>query len=299
MDWKALPSLAALRAFDALAREGSLSAAGRELNVTHAAVAQHLRALEDFFGETLALRDGQAMRLTPTGQELATALGEGFDRIAEGVAAIRDRSADRPVMVTLTPSFAETWLTAADRRLLGRAPRRSRSASPPRWRWPTCAATASTIANPVRRWRLARMRRGAARPESLFVVVAAPGYTTCTSLDGLLAEGRHAWFFSGAAREQKVWGEAIGVDFSAEAVRELPSNSLVLQAVRAGLGLAVQSRALVEPDLAAGTLAALHEGDPRGLGYHIVTRPGVLSPGARAFRAWLRAAARQANVPQT
>ncbi|MEJ2018989.1 MAG: LysR family transcriptional regulator [Maritimibacter sp.] len=63
MDWSRLPSLAALRAFDALARNGSLSAAARQLNVTHAAIAQHLRTLENFFGESLATRNGQAMQL--------------------------------------------------------------------------------------------------------------------------------------------------------------------------------------------------------------------------------------------
>ena len=85
MDWSRIPSLAALRAFEALARHNSLSAAARDLNVTHAAIAQHLRALETHFGESLATRDGQTMKLTETGRDLADALGEGFGRIAEGV----------------------------------------------------------------------------------------------------------------------------------------------------------------------------------------------------------------------
>lgn len=42
----ALPPLAALRAFEATARHLSFSAAGRELNVTHVAVAQQVRRLE-------------------------------------------------------------------------------------------------------------------------------------------------------------------------------------------------------------------------------------------------------------
>ena len=68
-----------------------------------------------------------------------------------------------------------------------------------------------------------------------------------------------------------------------------------LEAARAGLGLSIQSKALVAPDLDSGQLTTLYEGDPEGLGYYIVTRPGVLSPGARAFRAWLRKMA-QAQV---
>lgn len=298
MDWKALPSLAALRAFDALAREGSLSAAGRALNVTHAAVAQHLRALEDFFDETLAIRDGQAMRLTPTGRELAAALGEGFDRIAEGVAEIRDRSADRPVMVTLTPSFAETWLMPRIGAFWAAQPEIEIRLAPSMaladlrrdgidiairfgdGNWPGCDVEPLDL--------------------SRFAVVAAPGYSDAEGLDALLAERRHTWFFSSATSEQRIWGAAIGVDFDRETVREMPSNALVLGAVRAGLGLAVQSRTLVEADLVAGALVPLHEeNDARGLRYHIVTRPGLLSPGAKVFRNWLRKASRQANVPQT
>ena len=110
MNWKDIPSLAALRAFEALARHGSLSGAARELNVTHAAVSQHLRQLESALDEPLARREGQGMALTDAGRDLALALGEGFARIAEGVAQLRDRRAQRLVVVALTPSFAESWL---------------------------------------------------------------------------------------------------------------------------------------------------------------------------------------------
>ena len=46
MDWRDIPSLAALRAFEAAARCGSFTKAASELNVTHAAIAQHVRAIE-------------------------------------------------------------------------------------------------------------------------------------------------------------------------------------------------------------------------------------------------------------
>lgn len=39
MNWRDIPSLPALRAFEVAARAGSFSAAARELNVTHAAIA--------------------------------------------------------------------------------------------------------------------------------------------------------------------------------------------------------------------------------------------------------------------
>jgi LysR family glycine cleavage system transcriptional activator len=45
MDWRTIPSLSALRAFEAMARLGDFSAAARELNVTHAAISQQVRYL--------------------------------------------------------------------------------------------------------------------------------------------------------------------------------------------------------------------------------------------------------------
>jgi LysR family glycine cleavage system transcriptional activator len=289
MDWSRIPSLSALRAFDALARHGSLSAAARDLNVTHAAIAQHLRALEAHFAETLATRDGQAMRLTETGYELAEALGEGFDRIAEGVASILDRNALRPITVSLTPTFAEVWLMPRMRQFWDRHPDVEIRLLP------------SILLSDLRRDGIdLAIRFGTGEwpgyeveplSVSRFVVVAAPGYTKVQSLDDLGSLGAYDWYFSSAANEQRVWGRAIGVDFDKVGAMDMANNGMVLSAVRSGLGLSIQSRTLVEPDLASGQLVTLHEGDPEGLGYYIVTRPGVLTPGARAFRAWLRSMA--------
>ncbi|GKY86490.1 LysR family transcriptional regulator [Sinisalibacter aestuarii] len=290
MDWSRIPSLAALRAFDALARHGGYSAAARELNVTHAAIAQHVRTLETHFGEALAARDGRTIRLTDTGIELAAALADGFAKIEDGVTRILDRNTSRPVVVSLTPTFAETWLM----------PRMGTF-------W---AAHPEIEVRLVPGIALVDMRRDGidlairfgdgdwpgyeVEPLDLsqFVVVAGRGYTEARDLAALGDLSRHYWFFSGASREQAVWGREIGVDFAQVRSEEMANNSIALSAVRAGLGLSIQSRALVESDLAAGVLYSLFEGDPAGLGYHIVTRPGVLSPGARTFRAWLRTLAR-------
>ena len=52
------PPLAALRAFEAVARLGSLSRAAAELSVTKSAVSHQLRALEADLGVTLLRRGG-------------------------------------------------------------------------------------------------------------------------------------------------------------------------------------------------------------------------------------------------
>lgn len=290
MDWSRIPSLAALRAFEALARNGTLSSAARELNVTHAAIAQHLRALETHMGEKLAARDGQTLRLTETGDDLAQALAEGFGRITEGVTDILDRSAIRPITVTLTPTFAETWLMPRIGAFWSAHPEIELRLVP------------SIGLSDLRRDGIdLAIRFGSGDWAGLdveplaisrFAVVAAPGYSAARDLATLGDLSHHNWIFSDAAREQQIWGRAIGVDFADVGAQEMPSNSLVLSAVRAGLGLSIQSKALVGADVANGQLVILHEGDPGGLGYHLVSRPGVLSPGAKVFQSWLRKTAR-------
>jgi LysR family glycine cleavage system transcriptional activator len=79
-----LPSLTALRAFAATAELRSFSQAARALNVTHAAVAQQVRALEDQLGRPLVQREGRGVSLTTDGEHLADALNEGFSAMQRG-----------------------------------------------------------------------------------------------------------------------------------------------------------------------------------------------------------------------
>ena len=91
-----LPSLTSLRAFEAAARLGGFSAASRELNVTHAAVAQQVRGLEAALGVTLLARAGRGMALSPEGERLATALTAGFESISAAIEEVKAGEDGRP-----------------------------------------------------------------------------------------------------------------------------------------------------------------------------------------------------------
>lgn len=110
MKWHDIPSLAALRAFETAARHGSFSAAARDLNVTHAAIGQHVRALENHFGQSLMQRVGRGMAVTPDGRLLADRLSDAFGMIASATHDLLDQSKSRAIRVALTPSFASDWL---------------------------------------------------------------------------------------------------------------------------------------------------------------------------------------------
>ena len=77
-----LPSLNALRCFEAAARSGSFSRAAEELNVTQSAVSHQVRQLEQWFGMTLFDRLGRQTIPTAKGQELARSLAEALDIMA-------------------------------------------------------------------------------------------------------------------------------------------------------------------------------------------------------------------------
>ena len=108
MRWRDLPSLSALRAFDATARSGSFAEAGRMLNVTHAAVTQAVRGLEAELGMQLVRRAGRTVALTAAGERLAKALDDGFGAVEAGLQALREAEARRVVRVTTTTFIAET-----------------------------------------------------------------------------------------------------------------------------------------------------------------------------------------------
>ena len=86
----ALPHLPlnALRAFEAAARLGSMSAAAGELGVTHGAVSRHVRALEAQFGLSLLGRLARLVEPTPTGAHLAVSLGDAFGLMQLGVSRL-------------------------------------------------------------------------------------------------------------------------------------------------------------------------------------------------------------------
>ncbi|WEK57129.1 MAG: LysR family transcriptional regulator [Candidatus Brevundimonas phytovorans] len=104
----ALPSLNALRAFEAMARTGSATLAGAELNVTHSAVSRQVKALEAQMGVRLFEGPRHALSLTRAGRDLLPGLTVAFDGVAAAVA--RARSAGQDLHVAVNASLSVKWL---------------------------------------------------------------------------------------------------------------------------------------------------------------------------------------------
>src|SRR5262245_38145239 len=104
-----LPSLNALRAFEAVARTGSVRAAAIELNVVHGAVSQQIKALEEQIGAALFERKGRRLSLTDHGKRYADALNSAFSIIERAGHELTPHPS-KPFRLGIPESMAAYWL---------------------------------------------------------------------------------------------------------------------------------------------------------------------------------------------
>lgn len=286
MTYRRLPSLNALRAFEAAARHRSVTRAADELAVTPGAVSRQIRALEEGTGLALFLRGPGGLSLTASGQALMAASGAALDRLEEGIAEARRAARPVPLSVGAYSLFASRWLI-------------------PRWgrlreRHPGIEIALTTGADPLE-----------LLPGKFDAVIAVaedrprPGFridpllpieTLPVCAPGLVDPGGFRWagktLLHSRQRPQD-WArwlesEAIaGVD--PEAGPAFESISLAIDAAREGLGVAMAIRGLVGPDLAAGRVVVPVPGVRRSSrSFVLMVEAGRLGePALRDFRDWL------------
>jgi LysR family transcriptional regulator, glycine cleavage system transcriptional activator len=105
-----LPSLNALKAFEASARHESFTDAATELFVTHAAISRHIRELEETLGTELFTRTGRGVELTEAGTRFGQRLTPLFDQLADAAREAAAVGAARTLRVSVEPAFASRWL---------------------------------------------------------------------------------------------------------------------------------------------------------------------------------------------
>src|SRR5436190_20422242 len=101
-----------LTAVRAVAEVQNLRAAAETLNLTHSAVSQQIRGLEEQLGFALFERRGRRVVLNPAGQALLRSAQGALALLDDGVeaaAAAATGEAQR-LRVTVLPSFANRWM---------------------------------------------------------------------------------------------------------------------------------------------------------------------------------------------
>jgi len=105
-----LPSLNALKAFEAAARHASFTQAADELCVTQGAVSHQVKALEAELGCRLFNREHRRLVITSAGQSYLGVVRDAFDRLALGTENLLQRHNAGMLTVNTSPNFASKWL---------------------------------------------------------------------------------------------------------------------------------------------------------------------------------------------
>jgi LysR family glycine cleavage system transcriptional activator len=275
-----LPPLAALRAFEATARLGGVTAAAAALGVTQSAVSRQVIALERWLGLPLFLRRHRRLDLPAAGRRLAATAREAFERLA--VAAAELRSDGRELALVVSPSFAVRWLMPRLDRFFARHPRLElRLVARER---PLVTANLA-LEGAIDYARGDALPAGAsALLEDSSVAVASPGYLAAApQLETPADLRRHRLLLATEDDwDWRAWAEAAGASLprAARGYRLL-TDELAVQAALSGSGLALMTRALVADELASGRLVVPRPLPAATLGYYYLRPPGDPVAGQR------------------
>lgn len=299
---KLTPSMSLLLAFEAAARHQSFTRAAEELALTQSAVSRQVQALEAMLEVALFVREGKRITPTDAGRAYMAELGDALARIRDATLRVLASTAPATQLrVATLPTFGAKWL-------MPRLPRFYQAY--PSWqidlhsrigpvdfaardldaaiavgdgRWPELIAhrlhdeELVLVGSPAALPAAWRARGGRAKRR------AAPSAARLAGLALLRVRS-----FPDAGR---VWCEAQGVPH--DALRPGPSFELtshLIQAVIAGIGVALVPRMLVEEELRDGRLVSPFAPVPSSRAYFLVYPPRVAQHTVLvAFRDWLLA----------
>lgn len=291
MDWRSLPSLNALRAFSALSEAGSYSKAGEMLNVTHAAVMQQVKALEEYFSVQLVARAGRGIVLTDEGRMLAQDLEAGFRRIQQGTERLSQTQQTRPVHVTMPPVFAVKWLMPRLAEFQSRHPEVTLLLNP-----------SGQIVDLERDGMdvAIRYRRTEDLPVDAevliavdLVVVGTPDLIASVNVAQPADLMHLPWLMELGTSEVPDWFDRHGVKLDRPLmISQMPGN-LIMDAVKRSDGITYTARQWVHEEIRSGDLVELFPEEQVGA-FHVRTRTGDQRRSVRTFSAWLRSQSQQA-----
>lgn len=298
-----LPSLIALRAFEAAARLGSFQAASQALRLTPSAVSHQIRSLELDFGQPLFLRRHRRVELTEAGHRLQGHVARGFDELRRGAAALRQDRRATLVRVSSAGAFATAYLAhridAFETQNPGLEMRLELSQS-----------MVDFEVEPVD----VGIRLGFTASPSLFSevvlpIVGAPVCTPAVAARLITLEDLHEVTRISISQDPKgwrAWYRAVG-QADAPDGRDLWFDNLMtaLQAAVDGVGVVLAPLPLVAHHIAAGRLVAPFPQVVRSKqAYRLVCRRGEENlPKIDRFRRWLKreladAAAASSPLPE-
>lgn len=111
-DRKSLPPFATLRAFEAVGRFSGIRRAAQALNLDHAVVSRHLRALEEWAGVQLVYRSHGNATLTHEGAKYHARIAAALAEISDATQELICQSQTNRLSIWCVPGLASQWLTS-------------------------------------------------------------------------------------------------------------------------------------------------------------------------------------------
>ncbi|MHA6164319.1 LysR substrate-binding domain-containing protein [Pseudomonas sichuanensis] len=282
------PSMSLLLAFEAAARHESYTRAAAELSLTQSAVSRQVQALEQQLGLTLFRREGRQVQLTDVGRLYQRELSEALGRIRSAtLQALAYQSGVGTLRLATLPTFGSKWLLprlhafySAHPGMLVHIHSRIEAIN--------FDASEIDAAIGVASHDLPGLICHRLHAEELVVILppeaAGDDDWSPTRISGQVllnvANNPHAWgeWFSYHALPHRAM--RLGPSF------ELTSH--LIQAVRAGIGIGLVPRILVQEELANGELFSPGEPFASQRSYYLIYPPrNEALPSLRAFRGWL------------
>lgn len=306
-----LPSLLALRAFEAAARHLSFTEAAKELNVTQGAISRHIKALEGHLRVTLFRRLSRSLELTPEGATYYPALREALDTIERATRRIFSRKLEQVLTLSVLPTLAMSWIIPRLPAFSALHPdielRMVTSIHPADFR--TEIDVAIRVGQRGTRTRNGPRSREGARIDlvmaeewsgiaaeflmpDVLVPVCSPALPTRAAPLRKPADLKHHTLLHNATRPHAWadWLEAVGESgVKSSAGPNYGHFFLALQAAAEGKGVACVPSVLVEQDIAAKRLVMPFEErvESEGAYYLLYRQHEADTEKVRAFRTWL------------
>jgi LysR family glycine cleavage system transcriptional activator/LysR family transcriptional regulator of beta-lactamase len=277
-----MPPLDWLRSFEAAARLSNFTAAAAELGLTQAAVSQHIRALEARLKIRLFLRLARGVALSPEGAAYLPHIQSAFATIGNSTAELFEPRAVQTVSIRVPISFALLMLVPA-------LPDLAKAL-------PGIQLDLVTIHRPA----------DYDQPGSALDIRFGNGSFPGRDADRLTAErlvpvaapvlaGDAEWMsqplllVAGAREMWAEWFTAAGLSGHSRRSHRFDSFVAAMEAAKAGAGVLLGSRPLIEAALASRALVRLADFELSSSSGHFLTRPSSsrLTAAEQDVRSWL------------
>jgi DNA-binding transcriptional LysR family regulator len=300
---RTLPPFAALRAFEAVGRLGGIRRAAEALDLDHAVVSRHLRALEEHLGVQLLRRSRGSVALTAAGERYYRRISPAIAELINASTDMAQASSERRLCIWCVPGLASLWLTSRLKSFQAAHPDieielQSSHQGPDFTQYEADVdiryvagdehVSAAVTQGGLRRFEVARPAVLAVASPALLATL--PQISTATDLlqsPLLHEESDDQWYR---------WLTAYGAhpDRPMRGPRLWPAQ-ITLEAARRGQGIALANNLLLTEDLAAGDLVVvwpLAQLAAVALGAYVFTARADRwhSHAVAQFRNWLRSA---------